>query len=276
MAEQLDLDLPSGRLRVERSGAPHARAAICVHGLSANLRGFDPLRDALVDAGRQVVAMDLRGRGRSPDTGPGTYGLGAHAADVVAIADTLGIDEWDYVGWSMGALIGMEVARIAPARQTTLTLLDHAGRVDDAALDAVRAGLARLDAVVPDAETYTGAIRAVGVIDPWEPFWDAFYGYELEPVEGGVSPSTSRAACEEDLERIGAYDVTERWPGLTMPTLLVRCEVPMNGGYVVPQDARDAIASAVAGLRVHPVQRNHYTLMTDPSMLAAVAEHVTR
>ncbi len=275
MAEQLDLDLPAGRLRIERSGAPDAPAAICVHGLSANLRSFDPLRDELVDTGRQVVAMDLRGRGRSPDTGPGAYGLEAHGADVVAIADALGIDRWDLIGWSMGALIGMEVARAAPHRQRTLTLLDHAGDIDAAALDAVRAGLARLDAVVPDVETYTDAIRAVGVIDPWEPFWDAFYGYELEPVQGGLSPSTSRAACEEDLGRIGEYDMTEWWPGLTMPTLLVRCEVPINGGYVVPAQARDAIAAAVDGLRVHPVQRNHYTLMTDPGVLAAVVDHVT-
>ena len=276
MAEQLDLDLPSGRLRVERSGAPDAPAAICVHGLSANLRGFDPLRDALLDAGRQVVAMDLRGRGRSADTGPGTYGLEAHAADAVAIADALGLNSWDYVGWSMGALIGMEVARRAGDRQRTLTLLDHAGDIDQAALDAVQAGLARLDAVVPDAGTYTAAIRSVGVIDPWEPFWEAFYGYELAPVDGGLSPATSRAACQEDLDRIGDYRFSEWWPALTMPTLLVWCALPINGGFVVPPAVRDEIAAAVDGLRVHAVERNHYTVMTDPRMAAAVVEHVSR
>jgi hypothetical protein len=83
-------------------------------------------------------------------------------------------------------------------------------------------------------------------------------------------------ACQEDLDRIGKDDFRQRWPSLTMPTLLVWCALPINGGYVVPPQVRDAIADAVPGLHVHPVQRNHYTVMTDPSMAAAVVEHVSR
>jgi pimeloyl-ACP methyl ester carboxylesterase len=150
-------------MHVERSG-PHEAAdtVVCVHGLTANVRAFDLLRDDLVAAGVAVVAMDLRGRGHSEITAPGSYGLEAHARDVVAIAEALGLVRWHHVGWSMGALIGLELAGLAGARLETMTLIDHAGAMDPAALDAVRAGTVRLDAVVPDPETYFAAMRATG------------------------------------------------------------------------------------------------------------------
>ena len=47
---------------------------VCVPGLSANLCGFDRLAERLAGDALQLVAIDLRGRGRSEVTGAGTYG----------------------------------------------------------------------------------------------------------------------------------------------------------------------------------------------------------
>jgi pimeloyl-ACP methyl ester carboxylesterase len=47
---------------------------VCVPGLSANLCGFDRLAERLAGEALQLVAIDLRGRGRSEVTGPGSYG----------------------------------------------------------------------------------------------------------------------------------------------------------------------------------------------------------
>jgi pimeloyl-ACP methyl ester carboxylesterase len=275
MTDTLTLPLPSGRLHVERSGpadAPHT--AVCVHGLTANIRAFDDLRDDLVAAGVQVVAMDLRGRGPSEDSGPGTYGLPAHARDVVAVAEHFGLERWHHVGWSMGALIGLDLAELAGERLQSTTLLDAAGGMDPAALDAVRAATARLDAVVPDAGTYFAAIQASGIFEPWGPYWERYFGWELAPVDGGLSPTTSRAACLEDLEA-ATRDFTPLWAALTMPTLLVWASVPMNGGLLVPPEVRDAFLAQVPGSRLHVVERNHYALMTDQPVRDAIVAHVT-
>ena len=47
---------------------------MCVPGLLANLCGFDRLAGRLAGDALQLVAIDLRGRGRSEVTGAGTYG----------------------------------------------------------------------------------------------------------------------------------------------------------------------------------------------------------
>jgi pimeloyl-ACP methyl ester carboxylesterase len=61
-----------------------------VPGLSANLCGFDRLAERLAGDTRQLVAIDLRGRGRSEVTGAGTYGWRNHARDVLGIAGAVG------------------------------------------------------------------------------------------------------------------------------------------------------------------------------------------
>jgi pimeloyl-ACP methyl ester carboxylesterase len=276
MTDTLALTLDSGRLHVERSGpADAAHTAICVHGLTANIRSFDDLRDDLLAAGVQVVAVDLRGRGHSEDSGPGTYGLPAHARDVVAVADHFGLERWHHIGWSMGALIGLDLAAIAADRLKTATLLDAVGGgMDQAALDAVRAATARLDAVVPDEQPYFDALRASGIFEPWGPFWERYFRWELARVADGLSPTTSRAACLEDLDA-ATRDFLPLWAGLTMPTLLVWAAEPLNGGLLVPPDVRDAFLAQVGGSRLHVVERNHYALMTDQPVRDAIVAHVT-
>jgi len=80
--EDCDIPLQSGRLRVRRWGAADAPAVLCVPGLSANLCGFDRLAEQLAGDTLRLVAIDLRGRGRSEVTGAGTYGWRHHARDV--------------------------------------------------------------------------------------------------------------------------------------------------------------------------------------------------
>ena len=232
------------------------------------------MAEALVRRGHQVVAIDCRGRGQSEITRPGTYGLAAHARDVAEIAAELGRQELAFVGWSMGALIGMNVAQCAPGLVKQLVLLDHTGPVDLDAISLVRASVARLDAVVDEPTEYFDAVRSRGVIDPWTPFWTDHYRYELRQREhGSWAPTTDRAACEEDLED-SLRDYDDLWAGLTMPTTLIRAAEPMAGARLVSDRARDAFAEAVHDAAVIEVPANHYTVMTDPAMLAAVIDRL--
>ena len=268
---EFDLRLPSGQLHAQRFGSPDAPPAIAIHGLSANMHGFDVIGRKLAESGLQLVAVDLRGRGQSDITGPGTYGLAAHARDIVAAADALGLERFAVVGWSLGALIGMHVAETDAARLTHLILLDHAGLADPDAIVTIRAGLDRLDAVVPSEETYVEAVRAAGLATPWDEHWERYYRYELRATDEGFTPRTSKAAALEDLEAAGSAPVRDLWGAITMPTLLVRATVPMPGGLIVPDEEARAIGAAVPQLELVEVDRNHFGVVTSPVTTAAIA-----
>lgn len=271
---EFDIELRSGRVHAQRWGAPDAPLTLCVHGLSANMHAFDFLAQRLAGPQRQVVAIDLRGRGRSATTPPGTYGLTAHAEDVLEVGTQLGAAQFDHVGWSLGGLIGIAVAARDGARLRTLTIIDHAGYESPEAHDGVRAGLNRLDAVVDRPETYLDAIRAGGAVTPWNAYWEEVYRYELGPVEGGFAPVTSKAACLEDFDSPDRKTITTSWSKITMPALLVRATVPLAGGDVVSAADRDALRAAAADLRVVEIDRNHFGVMTDERTASAIAERL--
>jgi pimeloyl-ACP methyl ester carboxylesterase len=269
-----DLSLPSGRIHARRWGAENAPLLLCVHGLSANLCAFAYLAERLAGSDRQVVAIDLRGRGRSEVTPPGTYGLDNHARDILAVATALGADEFDLAGWSLGALISMRVALRDGARLRSVTLIDHAGPSDAAALAPIRDGLARLDFVAPTLDAYLEDVRAAGVVDPWSEFWDAYYTYELKQLDDrSWHSSTSRAAAEEDLYQDWPNDWTNHWQALTMPTLLVRAMRPLNGALIVPDRAVEALVATNPAVRVvETPDSNHFTCMADPVTVMAIEE----
>jgi pimeloyl-ACP methyl ester carboxylesterase len=262
--EELDLDLDSGRLHAQRFGDPGAPLILAVHGLSANMHAFDRLAPQIV-AGRerQLVSLDLRGRGGSDLTPQGTYGLRAHAHDVLQAATELGAERFDWIGWSMGALIGILAAGIDPGRIRTLGLIDHAGGMDRGAVEAVRGGLNRLDLDLPEPAAYVERMEEVSPIRPFDEFWRNYYAYEFR--------RTSKEACLEDFHDVENYDWPESWRALTMPVALVRCARPLNGGYVVPERVAEQIAAAVPNLTRTDVDADHFTVMTSASAAEALA-----
>lgn len=70
--------------RVDGAGRPF----LLVHGLASNARLWDGVARHLAAAGHEVVAADLRGHGRSEQTGTG-YTTARAAADLAALCDVL-------------------------------------------------------------------------------------------------------------------------------------------------------------------------------------------
>lgn len=78
--------------------------------------GAPGLIDALADADRRTLAIDLRGHGASgTPSDPAFYGEGRMAQDVVELLGDLGIDACDLVGYGMGAIVAILVAAEADA-----------------------------------------------------------------------------------------------------------------------------------------------------------------
>jgi pimeloyl-ACP methyl ester carboxylesterase len=84
---------------------------LCVHGLSRQGRDFDYLAAALAGMGRRVVCPDLAGRGQSGRLrNPDEYALPQYCADINALVARLGAEQVDFVGTSLGGLIGIVMA----------------------------------------------------------------------------------------------------------------------------------------------------------------------
>ena len=98
-------------------GDPDApRVVICVHGLTRQGRDFDPLAVALAQFGYRVICPDLAGRGRSGWLGnPSDYGLSQYASDMVVLLARSGAAEIDWIGTSLGGLVGIHLAALAQA-----------------------------------------------------------------------------------------------------------------------------------------------------------------
>jgi 3-oxoadipate enol-lactonase len=115
------LELNGLSLAYEESGLGAGPAVILVAGLADDLRSWNQQVPALVDAGMRVIRFDSRGVAGS-SVPPGPYTTADFAADVVAVADSLGVDSFHLVGNSLGGMIAQEVARRDPQRLLSLVL----------------------------------------------------------------------------------------------------------------------------------------------------------
>ena len=246
---------------------------MCVPGLSSNATGFDRLAADLVADGRQVVALDLRGRGASDRTPPGTYGWPAHAADLAGAATALGLRRFDVVGHSMGAYVAMQLAVTEADRVRRLVLIDGAGVPEPEALQIIGKGLERLDRWHDSEEAYVEAVRAGGVVSPWSELWERFYRYELEHrADGKVRSMTSLAAVLEDVEWGRSHRQDALWTGIECPALLVTAAVPLGDGcgFVVAPADEARFLEAVPDAAVKSVDANHFGILADPSTSEAI------
>jgi pimeloyl-ACP methyl ester carboxylesterase len=92
----------------------HGPPVILLHGGLANANYWGELVPALAPRYR-VVVMDSRGHGRSSrDARP--FGYDLMASDVLALMDFLKIDKAALIGWSDGAIIGLDIAIHHPER----------------------------------------------------------------------------------------------------------------------------------------------------------------
>jgi pimeloyl-ACP methyl ester carboxylesterase len=121
-------------------GAPEEVPVVCLHGLGRNARDFDRLADALVEAGRRVVCLDVVGRGESGWLrDPMDYGYPQYMADAAALIARLDCREVDIVGTSMGGLIGMMLAALPDNPLRRLVINDVGPFIPKAALERILA-----------------------------------------------------------------------------------------------------------------------------------------
>jgi lipase len=110
------------QLHAHSYGDPAAPPVVCVHGVTGHGERFRRLAEERLP-GRHVIAVDLRGHGRSGWEPP--WNLETHVADLLETFD--GRAPW--IGFSFGGRLVAELARRAPERVERIALLDPALRL---------------------------------------------------------------------------------------------------------------------------------------------------
>ncbi|WP_063771928.1 alpha/beta fold hydrolase [Kitasatospora mediocidica] len=105
------------------------RPLVLLHGgmLTVEL-AFGPLLAPLAER-HQVIAVELQGHGRTADTAR-EMTLGALAADVAALLRHLNVDRADFLGYSLGGLVALELAVTRPELVSHLVLASAPYRPD--------------------------------------------------------------------------------------------------------------------------------------------------
>jgi pimeloyl-ACP methyl ester carboxylesterase len=127
-----------------------SRTIVCAHGYSGNARDFDVLAKVLAQDAR-VVCFDVAGRGES-DWLPSAlhYHFGQFVADIDSLLAHLEVDEVDWVGTSMGGLLGMLLASRTASPVRRLVMNDIGAFVPTDALQSIARNLqapARFDSL---------------------------------------------------------------------------------------------------------------------------------
>ncbi len=106
-------------------GSTRGLPVICLHGLTRNSADFEVVAPRMAALGRRVLAFDVRGRGRSDrDPVPARYIPPTYVGDILFAMNTLDIERAIFVGTSMGGLMTMIAAAVAPGRVAGAVLND--------------------------------------------------------------------------------------------------------------------------------------------------------
>jgi len=205
------------------------RTVVCVHGLTRQGRDFDVLARTLARAGWRVVCPDLVGRGMSGWLeDPAGYTLLQYGTDMNALLARLDVGEVDWVGTSLGGLVGMMLAGQPGSPIRRLVVNDIGPFIPDAALRRLGVYLNAPPPRFPDLDAATAHFREI--LAPYGPLMDAQWRHLAEHSvrrdDGGGGGY--RLRCDPGIGvayrpwLLGSVLMWEQWKRVRCPTLLLR------------------------------------------------------
>lgn len=281
-----DVPVSGGPMRVGRWSATSDERVlptiVAIHGITAHHLTWPLLAQDLPEA--DVVAPDLRGRGRSRDL-PLPTGLAVHADDVAAVVRQVG-GPAIVVGHSMGGFVATVLLHRHPDLVAGLVLVDGGFPFAPAEQDTTQAGLAqiraRLEAEFPSAEAYVDLFRSHPAFT--RDRTEALDDYARYDVIGQAPHCHASAVLEavvtDQTDIMEGSDLAEAVQALAtsdVPAVFLRAP----RGFVDDPPGLYAAETAQELQRQFPSVEfrdvpdvNHYTILLAPHGAAAVADAV--
>jgi pimeloyl-ACP methyl ester carboxylesterase len=213
----------------EWGDADNPNVLLCVHGLTRMGRDFDRLARAMADRYR-VVCPDVVGRGHSDWLrNPAYYAIPQYVADMVTLIARLNVEQVDWVGTSMGGLIGIGLAGQAGSPIRQLVINDVGPRLGPVAIARIGSyvgqpvSFASIEEAA-DAQSVTAAPFGLKTREEWRELVaptlrqvDGHYVFRYDPsIAVPFKTTTPEAAAAGEAATWSLYD------RISARTLLVR------------------------------------------------------
>ncbi len=227
---------------------PGRPPVILHHGFAVDgdVNWVDPgVVERLLDDGFEVVAIDARGHGQSDKPhDPDRYGEDAMSLDVSALADHLGLREFDLVGYSMGAIVSVVNAT-------------HEPRIRRMVIGGVGAGVVELGGVD------TRAVKPEDIVA-------ALTAPDAEHVRGpGKAFRQMADATGADRHALAAHASAVRQGPIAFEDIRARALVVVGDDDDLAERP-EVLASAVGGQLV-VVDGDHLTAVADPRFVEVIS-----
>lgn len=267
------------------AAAPHL--VVCVHGLSRQGRDFDVLAQELVarSAGAlRIACPDVVGRGRSDWlTDPSGYVIPTYASDMLLMLNQLHaaapIAHLDWVGTSMGGLIGMGLAAspgLLPVPLRRLVLNDVGPVIEWSALQRIGTYLGntgRFDSVQQAADAMWQISQGFGPHTPEQ--WLTLSQAMVRPRESGgftlhYDPSIAVPfrSLDEKSAAAGQAALWHLYDAIRAETLLLR---GAQSDLLKPQTAQEMTRRGPRARLVEFEGVGHAPTLVAPDQVEAVA-----
>ncbi len=211
------------------TGSTPERVLFCVHGLTRNARDFDYLARVLCQD-YTVICPDVVGRGDSEWlTEPAQYGYPLYIGQMQQLLHHVmterKVTSVDWVGTSMGGLIGMMIAAQPVHPIQKMVMNDVGYLIPKSALERLATYVGKRT-VFPTVQAAEAHLRAVA--ETFGPLTDGQWQHLVttgtEPCDDGVRFRYDPAIAEpfSGIEITEDVDLSAVWGVVTTPTLLIR------------------------------------------------------
>jgi pimeloyl-ACP methyl ester carboxylesterase len=248
------------------------RVVICVHGLTRNGRDFDTLAAGLQDTYR-VICPDIAGRGESEWLAhKADYGYPQYLADMNALIARLDVEHLDWVGTSMGGLIGMLLAAQPGTPIRRLVMNDVGPFIPRAALERLAAYVGKAP-LFPSMDAATQYLRTVlaGFGPLTDDQWQRLARHSVKPAEGAAlamhyDPAIAEIFSAQPVADVNLWPI---WAAVKSPVLLLR---GVESDLLLRETAEQMIASRAGVKLVEIPNTGHAPALLDPRQVGLVRE----
>jgi 3-oxoadipate enol-lactonase len=236
------INLGGRRLYYDLAGPETGQVVCFTHSLASDSGMWAEQLPALLAQGYRVLRLDMRGHGGS-DPVAGGYTMAQLADDIAAALDFLAIARVQYIGLSIGGMIGQAFAIAHGRRLLSAMLCDTAPQTMPGSKEAWApriAAVTKANSVAPLADA---------TMERW--FTDAFKPRnpgrwrQIHATIGGTSPAGYLGCAAAILD----FDFTPKLPAVRVPVLVV-CGADDQG---TPPAGNKKIAAVVPGARYEEI-----------------------
>ncbi len=253
---------------VEWGDRDNPRVLVCAHGLTRCGRDFDYLAERLADAYR-VVCPDIAGRGSSDWLADkADYGYPLYCADIAAMLAALGAESVDWVGTSMGGILGMLLAAQPRTVVGRLVLNDVGCVVPKAALERIALYVGR----DPAFDSFADLEAAMRAVSPFGTLTEAQWGQLAVHVARRDDSGKWRFRYDPGIAApfkagpLADVDLRPFWHAVRGPVLVIR---GAHSDLLTPEIHAEMLARpGTVGLVV--ADAGHAPMLMDAAQVAAV------